>query len=117
MVESRLPGAGWYVVCESSALLRLLAEHQVALGFLHEPRRLRVIVRVGDVIAVTVRESEKRDVGGPVSDFSELASAGSGRSIAFAARSDSDAISSGVIWASGMMPTSQRSVPLGCATR
>src|SRR5678815_346135 len=41
--------------------------------------------------AVTVRESEKRDIGWPVSDFGELTSQGPGRSIAVAARPDGDA--------------------------
>ena len=105
------------VVCESSALLRRLAEHQVALAFLHEPRRLRVVVRVGDVIAVAVRESEKRHVVGPVSDFSELASQGPGRSIAVAARPDSDAYSTRRNLGVGNDADVPEERTFGCATR
>ena len=62
--HSRLGLAQRAVVIGLNDALRLVGQHEVALGLLHDPCRRREVVRVGRVIGVVVRHREVVDVGG-----------------------------------------------------
>src|SRR5580704_16918316 len=53
-----------------------VTEHKVALGFLNNPRRARIVVPVPGMVSVRMGHCQIGNVGGSVSNLSQLASQG-----------------------------------------